>query len=84
MTAELHRLTAAGPLLGKPEQSVIEALEGLLVEARAGRMKAFAYAYVDDQDFIRTQWAAGCARPSQLAAGVARLFYDFMKADAES
>lgn len=83
MSADLHRLTVAGPLLGKPEQSVIEALEGLLVEARAGRMKAFAYAYVDDQDFIHSSWSPGCARPSQVAAGVARLFYRFMKADDE-
>ena len=79
MAAEIHRLTPAGPMAG-PEQSVIELLKDLLVQAKKGEIKGLGVFYVEGGGQLTTDWASGCATQEQMAAGASRLQYRTQKA----
>lgn len=81
MSAELVRLTNAGPMLGtEPEPGIVKILERLLVSAQAGEIKAFAYALVDGADTTATHWDAGCAALSDFVSSVAILHHRVLTA----
>jgi hypothetical protein len=82
MMAEVHRLTNAGPIV-EPVAEIIEELEKLLAEARAGEIKGFAYFLVDGADCVGTNWVSGCARCNDMVAGVARLHHTILGAALE-
>lgn len=73
MTAEIHRMTSAGPSLGVPEPDVVELLKDLLAQAEAGDVKGVAVAWVSSNDKSCTDWASGCANGIMLMGSVHRL-----------
>lgn len=73
MSAELHRLTAAGPVLEPPED-VLNLAQEMLDRARRGELKGLAVASVDMADSTSTNWASGCASGSLLLSAVTLLF----------
>jgi hypothetical protein len=80
MSAEIHRLTGAGPILTGPEPTVVVALEEMLTRAKAGEIKGIAMAYVSAADGCGSQWASGCANEDQMLATTARLFAHITRA----
>lgn len=72
MTAEVHRLTGAGPII-EPEPEIIAELEGLLARAMAGDLKGFGFFTVSGMDLVGTGWVPGCARENDMVSGAARL-----------
>ena len=72
MTAQVHRLTGAGPII-EPDAGIITELEALVVRAKAGEIKGFAMVVIDGADSVETWWAPGCARESTMVAGVGKL-----------
>ena len=82
MSATLHRLTGAGPIL-EPIPDIIEELERLLEKAKAGDIKALAYFLIDGADGITTGWCSGCASMHQMICGASRLQFRIMKTDSE-
>jgi hypothetical protein len=80
MTAEVHRLTGAGPVI-EPNAEIITEIERLLVEARAGEIKGIGYFIVDGGDTVTTKLIGGCASANDMVSGAARLNYRLLKAD---
>ena len=80
MSAEVHRLTGAGPII-EPEPSIIARLEELLDRARKGEFKGFGYIAVGHDDRTLESWVPGCAQSSHMVASVSRLWFAMMKAD---
>lgn len=79
MTAEIHRLTNAGPIL-EPDKEIVELLERLLGEAKAGDIKGFGFFLVNGVDTVSTGWKSGCAPINGMVAGAARLNFRVCRA----
>lgn len=74
MKAKLHRLTAAGPILGnKTPNNVTELVSKLQKMSKNGELKALAVAYVDGSDSTMTDWAGGCAQKALTVYAVSML-----------
>lgn len=67
MSAELHRITPAGPLF-EPPKSVVELAEELLQRVKRGEIKGVAIACVDATDSVTTTWESGCASGSLMVS----------------
>lgn len=80
MTAELHRLTAAGPVLG-PDPGIIELVSNLLERAKRGELKGLGVFFVSGNDDTFTIWVPGCASRSDMVAASSRLHWKIMMAD---
>ena len=80
--AEIQALPGHGPVadrIGKaPAENIVERLERLLAEARAGEIRAFAYAYVDQRNAVFDSWVTAPDEPTghQLIAGVIYLQHE--------
>lgn len=80
--AEIHALPGHGPIaekIGKPPvEKIVARLEELLALARAGDVRAFAYAYVDQRNAVFDSWVTGPDEPTghQLIAGVLYLQHE--------
>lgn len=83
VTAEIHRLTGAGPI-AEPVASVIERLEELLDRARRGEIKGLGYFLVDGADSVSTDWLPGCACGNDMSAGAGKLFHRVMQTATET
>jgi hypothetical protein len=79
VSADVHRLTGAGPII-EPVAPVIARLRQMLAEAEAGEIKGIGYFTVRGNDAIRTGWVSGCADRVQMLAGGRLLDYRVVKA----
>lgn len=82
-SAEVHRLTGAGPLL-EPDKDIIAMLETLLEEARTGAIKGIGFFIVDGADSVACQWESGCARINDMVSGAGRLNHRVLGAIIEA
>lgn len=80
MSAQVHRLTAAGPVI-EPEQGVIEMFRELLARAERGEIRAAAACYADGGDGVNTWIEPGCAPAALMVAAATRLQYRVMQMD---
>lgn len=64
----------------EPVPAIIEKLEELLVEARAGKVQGLAFAAIDEKGFQQYAWL-GEAKVSTMIAAVSRLWHCVMTAD---
>ena len=82
--AEIHALPGHGPVaerIGKPPAPTIVArLEELLALARAGEIRAFAYAFVDPRNAVFDSWVTAPDEPTghQLIAGIVYLHHELI------
>lgn len=84
MTADVFRLTGAGPLIvGTPPQSVIELLEDVLERAKNGEVKGVGLFYIDGANTIYNEYASGCANTTHMCHGASRLWFRLMNAGQE-
>lgn len=72
MTADVHRLTAAGPIT-EPQADVVETLRRLLTEAERAEIKGLGYFLVTGNNGVSTGWEPGCADRNDMVAGAALL-----------
>lgn len=79
MSAELHRITPAGPIF-EPPQDVVELAEEVLARAKRGELKGLAIAAVDATDSTTTTWTGGCATGSLMVAATSILAGRVLKA----
>lgn len=63
------------PLTEQPCQEVIEFLEGVLADARRGKIQAIAVAYTGPRNITSDGYAAGRDAGHNLFAAIADLFY---------
>ncbi len=82
MSAEVHRLTPAGPII-EPESEVIEKLSHLLEKAQRGEIKGIGFFYVTGDNGTVSGWTPGCASADLMITGVSRLFHRVMSSDNE-
>ncbi len=57
MSAEVHRLTPAGPII-EPESEVIEKLSHLLEKAQRGEIKGIGFFYVTGDNGTVSGWTS--------------------------
>ena len=81
MSAEVHRLTGAGPVY-EADQDIIAKLEELLDRARRAELKGFGYFAVNQHDSTLENWIPGCAQAAHMLAAVSRLWFEMLKADS--
>lgn len=74
MSAEVHRLTAAGPVIG-PERDVVRLLEELLEEAKRGEIAGFGVSLVKASGGLQTAYASGCADRHMMLSGASMLHH---------
>lgn len=82
MSATIHRITAAGPIL-EPEQGVIERIEAILASARAGQVKGFGYFMVTGGDVVCHGYESGCADRHDMLAGASLLQHQVVSAASD-
>mgnify|MGYP001558140272 CR=1 FL=1 len=81
---EIHALPGHGPVADqiglKPHPDIVARLEELLALARAGRIRAIAYATVDPRNCTFNGWVSAPEEPSghSLIAGVAYLQHEIV------
>ena len=75
MSAEILRLTGAGPAGTAPSPEIIAVLEELLERARSGDLTGLGYFTVNGAATVAHRWAASSAAASDMVAGAARLFF---------
>lgn len=84
MTATIVNLPGSGPIAAAPDAaavpSVVDRLEQLLADAKAGRMRALAYAFVDRRGNAFTAWISGEGEPTghALIAAVSYLHHEIL------
>ena len=61
----------------EPDKALIDKLEALLVDARAGHLRAMGYVLVKSNRLVGTGWI-GRADSHDMTAGVASLFHRYM------
>jgi hypothetical protein len=64
----------------EPVQEVIDVLEMMLARAKAGELRAFAYAHIDGGGYGTTGWVIGTVDAGVLVGAVTRLHYKLNKA----
>jgi hypothetical protein len=82
VSGQVNNVVPLGRIVGtnEPVQDVIEELEMLLERARAGEIRAIAYALVDGGGISTTSWVIGTVEAAVLVGGIARLQYNACKA----
>jgi hypothetical protein len=83
MSAEIHRLTNAGPVIGEPEKDIVEMLEELMERAKAGALRGFGYFLVDGANSVESGWADGCASADGMVSGASKLQHRVLRAVTE-
>jgi hypothetical protein len=63
----------------EPVEEVITLLEELLEKARAGEVRALAYAYIEGGGLSNTGWVIGTVEAAVLVGSIARLQYNACK-----
>jgi hypothetical protein len=76
MSAEVKSIFG-GPSPLEPVDGVIEDLERLLAEAKAGTLVAFAYVSVKRDEVLGTGWAGGHGTRHLLGSGVGMLHHRY-------
>lgn len=64
--------------IGLPQPEIIERLEGLLADARAGRVQGLGLAVIGPQGDMTTGWAGSNVERAYLVAGIALLYHRVM------
>jgi len=79
MSAKIHRLTGAGPLI-EPDQAIIAKLRMIRRAAERGEIKGIGLFWVDGADAVTAGWESGCAPSNLMIAGAATLQYRVVSA----
>ena len=75
----LHDMPIAG--LRQPDAKCVEMIEGLLEEAKDGRLRVFCFAAMTSDGFHKSNWNGAAAASATMIAGIlSRLTYEFNKA----
>ena len=83
MTDNVVRLDGGERLvLNEPDPEVIECLQGLLDEARTGKLKTIALAGISSDGFIRVCWR-GQSPATHVLGALRRLEFDMLRAIEE-
>lgn len=83
MSAQIHRLTTAGPVIDGEQKDVVEMLEGLLADAKVGAIRGLGYFLVDGAGGVASAWAPGCASLDEMVSGASKLHHRVMRAATE-
>ncbi len=73
------RLGRVGPILGKPDETVIEVLQDALDKAKAGELAGVAITMIYGNADTTCNWSCGTIYWHQLAGAIARLNWLFQK-----